>query len=393
MLSAAREIAARTCKAATGLPIVSSHARSPGSCSLFRKITIAEGKQPGVWSVTTKDDRESHADQCSRAERPHTVSTGPPGEDPVGAGLATAPALLVLRGPLARARAAGPGHRPHPRRRLAHGARRPVEPAVLRRAAREELRGIRQPAGSVRRAGGSVHRDRRLRALLHPDAADSLAALAHRTIFPRLARGTRLLLAPARTVERGEPRTAHPGRHRYRHQPDPGSADRCHQFRGDPGIFRGAAVDPVRHAAPAASGRFGRDPGLHGVGGHPLRGAGVGRDSLRRAGADRDQLRPSTLRRGVPVSHDPHTRKRGRRRALRRGSGRRAATEGGVREHLADLVAVDEGAAPAHLLLGWLWPGGNGIPDHRRGTTLLRGRTYPRRTDADRAGVRRSNRR
>ena len=72
----------------------------------------------------------------------------------------------------------------------------------------------------------------------------------------------------------GEPRTAHPGRHRYRHQPDPGSADRRHQYPGDPGIFRGDALAPVRHAAPAPSRRFGRDPRLHGVGGHPLRGAG-----------------------------------------------------------------------------------------------------------------------
>src|SRR4029077_6382618 len=95
----------------------------------FRKITTAEGKRR---SVTREDDREPHADQCSRAGRPHTVSTGYSGEDPVGPGLATAPALLVLRGPLGRARAAGPGHRPHPRRRLAHGARRPVEPPVLR---------------------------------------------------------------------------------------------------------------------------------------------------------------------------------------------------------------------------------------------------------------------
>ena len=69
-------------------------------------------------------------------------------------------------------RAAGPGHRPHPRRRLDHRAPRPVEPAVLRRAAREELRCIRQLAGSVRGAGGVVHRDRRLRALLQPDATD-----------------------------------------------------------------------------------------------------------------------------------------------------------------------------------------------------------------------------
>src|SRR5207245_2433713 len=164
--------------------------------------------------------------------RPHIVSTGSSGEDLVGPGLATAPALLVLRGPLARARAAGPGHRPHPRRRLAHGARRPVEPAVLRRAAREELRGIRRPAGSVRQGGGAVHRHRRLRALLHPDAADSLAALAHRTVFPRLARGPRLLLAPTGALACGEPRTAHPGRHRYRHQPDPGSTDRCPQLPG-----------------------------------------------------------------------------------------------------------------------------------------------------------------
>src|SRR5207253_7377521 len=196
------------------------------------------------------------------------------------------------------------------------------------------------------------------RALLHPDAADSLAALAHRTVFPRLARGTRLLLAPARAIARGEPRTAHPGRHRYRHQPDPGSADRGPQLRGDPGILRGDALAPVRHAAPAASRLFGRDPGLHALGGHPLRGAGLRRDPPRWPGADRHQLRPATLRRGVPVSHDPHTRKRGRRRALWRRSGRRTATEGGVREHLADLVAVDEGAAPAHRLLGWIWPGG-----------------------------------
>ena len=74
---------------------------------------------------------------------------------------------------------------------------------------------------------------------------------------------------------------------------------------------------------------------------------GIRRHPLRRSAPDRHQLRSAARRCRLPLSHDPHPRERRERRALRRGGGRAGAVARLLRPHLADLVAVDEGAAPA----------------------------------------------
>ena len=263
-----------------------------------------------------------------------------------------------------------------------------MEQRFLQCAAGQELRGVPPPAGPLLLARSPLHRRRRLPALPQPDAPDPLAALAHRSLSPGLARRGRVLPDADRGGEDGQPGSAH------RRGPEPlrlrdvRARHRRLASRSDAGLIRRHSLGALRHHRHSARPRVDHRAGLHGVDGPPLRHRGHLDHQPHRAPAGAAQLRAAAVRGGLPLRPRPVPRERRERGAVPRGDGRAAQLSGAVRGRGAELLGDHAAPETVDVVHGGLRAGSGDLSHHRRRSALLPRRHSPRRAHPDRHRLR-----